>query len=70
MVKISHKFFSTLLPDDEKNDKNTYVTMYGLEESKKIVEKLSNEAIELFEGFGEKSEFLIKLTKYLIRREF
>ena len=55
---------------DEKNDKNTYVTMYGLEESKKIVEKLSNEAIELFEGFGEKSEFLIKLTKYLIRREF
>lgn len=54
---------------DEKNQKVTYVTMYGIEESKKFVEKLSNEAVEILEGISEKSEFLIELTKYLIRRK-
>ena len=55
---------------DEKNNKVTYVSMYGLEKSKEQVEKLSNEAIEIIENFGEKSEFLSSLTKYLIKRSF
>lgn len=55
---------------DEKNNKVTYVSMYGLEKSKEQVEKLSNEAIEIIESFGEKSQFLSSLTKYLIKRSF
>ncbi len=53
---------------DEKNNKVTYVSMYGLEKSKRDVERLSNEAISMLEVFGEKSEFLLELTKYLIKR--
>lgn len=54
---------------DEKNEKNTYVTMYGMEESKKMVEKLSQEAIAILETFGERANFLVELTHYLIDRK-
>jgi len=54
---------------DEKNDKTTYVTLFGIEESKKIVKKLSDEACEILISFGEKSEFLVKITKYLTDRK-
>lgn len=54
---------------DEKNEKTTYVTLFGLERSKEIVKTLSNEAIELFSTFGEKGEFFIELTKYLVDRK-
>ena len=54
---------------DEKNEKTTYVTLFGLERCKEIVETLSNEAIELFSHFGEKAEFFVELTKYLVDRK-
>ncbi len=55
---------------DEKNKKNTYATIYGVDESIKFVKKLSAEAIELLENFGGRADFLIELTKYLIDRRF
>ena len=54
---------------EEKNEKNTYVTMYGIEKSQQMVETLSQEAISIFETLGEKANFLIELTKYLINRK-
>lgn len=54
---------------DEKNEKNTYVTMYGIEKSQQMVETLSQQAISLFQTLGEKADFLIELTKYLIDRK-
>lgn len=54
---------------DEKNDKMTYVTLFGVEKSIEIVEKLSNEAVEFFESFGEKGRFFAELTKHLINRK-
>ena len=54
---------------DEKNEKNTYVTMYGIEKSQQMVKTLSQEAISIFETLGEKANFLIELTKYLIDRK-
>jgi len=54
---------------DEKNDKMTYVTLFGVEKSIEIVEKLSNEAVEFFERFGEKGRFFAELTKHLINRK-
>lgn len=54
---------------DEKNEKNTYVTMYGIEKSQQMVETLSQQAISLFQTLGEKADFLVELTKYLIDRK-
>ena len=54
---------------DEKNEKNTFVTMYGIEASQKMVQALSEEAITIFQTFGEKADFLIELTQYLMKRK-
>lgn len=54
---------------DEKNFKTTYVSLFGVEKSMEFVERLSNEAIEMLESFGERSKFLVELTKYLIYRK-
>ncbi len=53
---------------DEKNNKTTYITLIGLEESQKTVEKLSNEAIEELKALGS-GEFLIQLVNKLINRD-
>ncbi len=54
---------------DEKNNKTTYVTLLGVEGSKKVVKDLSKEACDILETFGDKAEFLIELTKYLTERK-
>ncbi len=53
---------------DEENDKNTYVKLLGLERSKELVEEYSQKAKAALERFGDKAEFLIRLTDYLINR--
>ena len=45
---------------DEKNNKTTYVTLYGMEKSLSDVQKLSKEAIESLKTFGN-NEFLVQL---------
>lgn len=54
---------------DEKNHKTTYVTLEGLENSQKDVEKLSRQAVKRLEGLVVKNEFLVQLMLYLIQRE-
>lgn len=54
---------------DEKNNKSTYVSIKGLEQSKKDVEELSKKAIELLDSLGRKNEFLDELLLSLINRE-
>lgn len=53
---------------DEKNDKLTYVSVYGLERSKQDVEKLSGEALEILRAVPERNEFLEELVISLITR--
>ena len=53
---------------DEKNGKQTYVTLNGLEESKLQVEKLSREAVEILDSFAGDSSFLKELVVSLIDR--
>lgn len=55
---------------DEKNEKNTFVTMYGIEKSKEIAEKLTEEALEIWESMGERGAFLKALTQYLLQRTY
>ena len=54
---------------DEKNEKDTYITLIGLEESKQKVEDLSNLAIDGINSLGE-NEFLVTLVEKLINREY
>lgn len=54
---------------DEKNHKLTYVTMHGLEESRKQVQELSEEAIAILISFPQRNLFLEELVKQLIYRE-
>lgn len=57
------------LHSDEKNGKVTYVTIHGMEDSRKEIESLSREAIELLESINGDSEFLQRLVEYLIDRK-
>lgn len=59
---------------DEKNNKLTYVTLKGLEASKKEVERLSREAIDILLSMEQKegnipNRFLVELVESLIKRE-
>lgn len=54
---------------DEKNQKTTYVTLMGIEQSKADVETYSKEAVELLNGLEHNNEFLQKLIIKLINRE-
>ena len=54
---------------DEKNEKTTYVTLIGIEESKKIVEKESLEAVGILKGLHGENPFLLWLLEDLINRE-
>ena len=51
--------------NDEKKKKCTYVSKYGLEKSKLILEQIINEAIDIINKYGEKAEFLKLLAIYI-----
>lgn len=55
---------------DEKNQKTTYVTLFGIEKSKEIAAKLSEEAKDIWKAQGESCEFLLALTEYLTDRTY
>ena len=54
---------------DAKNKKMTYVTLWGMEEAKKEVERLSEEALAILSSFGRENAFLGELIRRLITRE-
>ncbi len=54
---------------DEKNDKTTYVSLKGLDESKAEVKKLSNEAADILRISDKSEEFLIPLVLWMISRQ-
>lgn len=53
---------------DEVSGKVTYVTIHGIEDSRKEVERLSKEAITIVKGFQGDASFLTALITYLIDR--
>lgn len=54
---------------DEKNHKLTYVALKGIEASRKEVQRLSEEAMEIISSFEGKNQFLLELIRSLINRE-
>lgn len=55
---------------DEKNQKVTYVSIKGLEQAKKDVEKISLEAIEILRTYDASDGYLTSLAEYLIHRTY
>ena len=51
--------------NDEARGKCTYVSKYGLEKAKSILEEITNESVEIANSFGEKAEFLKQLAIYI-----
>lgn len=52
---------------DEKNNKTTYVTLYGMEKAKADVQSMSDEALDIIKSVG-KNEFLEEIVLNLIHR--
>ena len=53
---------------DADSNKSTYVTLLGLEKSKELADKLTEEAVEAIGYFGSESDFLKKLAEKLASR--
>lgn len=59
------------LHSDDRNNKKTYVTINGIEKSRKDIIDFSNEANTILKGIGQddnEREFIIELINYLIDR--
>lgn len=54
---------------DKENNKSTFVSIYGLEQSKKILADYTQKAIDTLFSYGERSKFLVELSKFLLSRE-
>lgn len=54
---------------DEKNEKTTYVTLYGVKMSAKIVEEKSKEAITLLRKLPGENTYLEELLLALVHRD-
>ena len=57
------------IKSDEKNNKTTYVTIYGLDGASKLVEEYSHTAMTLLDQVCPNASFLKRLFEYLIVRK-
>lgn len=54
--------------NDKKLNKCTYVSKYGLDKAKEILNQIIEDSINEIAEYGEKAEFLIELSKYIANR--
>lgn len=55
--------------NDEKLNKSTFVTMYGLDEAKYKLDQIIDEAINQISVYGDRAEFLKDLALYIKNRD-
>ena len=55
---------------DYKNQKTTFVSLLGLDGAKAEAKKLTDEALQILEGFNGNTENIKAITKYLLYRNF
>ena len=53
---------------DAKNQKTTFVTLYGLDGAKELLHSITEKAVDSLSPFGEKAAFLRELALYLENR--
>ena len=64
----AEKFGKPIL-SDEKNNKTTYVTLFGIDGAKKRLTEETEKAIDSLQFLGNDGEFLRKFALYLLNRE-
>ncbi len=62
--------FGKPIGSDERRQKVTYVSVFGLEEAKKKAKDIIQKAINILEPFGEKAQMLKELANYIIERKY
>lgn len=67
-VTSTEEEFGKPVHSDEKNNKVTYVTLFGIEEASRQVKELSEDAVSLLKGLNKNNEFLYLLVEKLINR--
>lgn len=55
---------------DDKNNKTTFVTLFGLEKAKEYANSYTNSALSFLEKFGGDKTNLKLLTEYLLKRNY
>jgi geranylgeranyl diphosphate synthase, type II len=68
-VEGNSKKMGKNIGSDKASKKSTFVSIYGLEESKKMLEFITKKALESIEPFGERALFLKELSNYLMQRD-
>lgn len=68
-VTSSQEVLGKPVLSDEKNGKNTYVALYGMEQAKQAVKDLSEEAVKALESLPGDHEFMRQLIMMLVTRE-
>lgn len=68
-VEGSVELLGKPIGSDSINNKTTFVTLYGMEQAKKMLLDYTNKAIEVISEYGEKAEFLKEFASYLLSRD-
>jgi geranylgeranyl diphosphate synthase type II len=55
---------------DDKENKTTMVTIFGIEKCKKMLAEMTDEAVEIAGSFGDKGAFLKWLALFLLERNY
>ena len=55
---------------DKENNKSTFVSLLGIDECRSLVSKLTKQAKDSLNIFGEEAESLRQLADYLCKREY
>ena len=55
---------------DEKNQKTTFVTIYGIDKSREIAKSYTEYALSLLNNFDGDKSHLVELTEYLLKRNY
>jgi len=67
-VTANEKVLGKPTGSDVKNNKTTFVTIYGIEKAFAIAAQLSNAALDALDEIGGDTEILYELTNYLLDR--
>lgn len=64
----NEKILGKPVGNDKKLKKCTYVSKYGLEKAKEILNQIIEDSIKEIAEYGEKADFLIELSRYIANR--
>ncbi len=67
-VTANEKILGKPVGSDDKNNKTTFVSLYGLDKAFAIAAELSNMALDALDEIGGETEALYEITNYLLDR--